>query len=192
MKKLLQIHLILVFIFVYSGIVKSQNYDYLIIAPDVFLQDATWDNELLNLQTSRGFVALIEEVSIGDSREYIQGRIQYYYNTYPIKYVLLMGNGKTVGGFPGTDGGYQWQPEDQGRVVQEVDYLSGTYIPFWDVESNNPFDPSGTSAVASDDPYTEGLTSHGPVYIGRAPVASITEADNYVSKLIAYYQQLNS
>ena len=82
MKTATKIFFLLFTFFVCTDLIKSQNYDYLIITPDVFLQNATWDNELLNLQTSRGFFPVIEEVSTGDSREFIQTRIQYYYNTY--------------------------------------------------------------------------------------------------------------
>ncbi len=193
MKTTAKIFLLLFTFLVCTGLIKPQSYDYLIITPDVFMQSATWDSELLNLQTSRGFHPVIEEVSIGDSREYIQSIIQNYFNENPsLKYVLLMGNGKTVGGIPGTNGGFQWQVEENSQAVPDVDYLSGTYIPFWDVESNDPFDPDGTSDVPSDDPYVEGLTSHGPVYIGRVPVTSVTEADNYVNKLYIYYQSLTT
>ncbi len=184
------LYTILISFFIVSGLVKAQNYDYLIITPDVFLYNATWDTELMNLQTSRGFNPLIVTVSIQTTAQQIKNTIQNYYNNNPLKYVLLMGNAKNIQGPPYPDS-VLYQYLDHGIVNPEVDYINGTYIPFFSVASNNPWAPGGISNVATDDPYVSGLTSHGPVYIGRAPVTSVTEANNYVSKLSEYYQSLD-
>ncbi len=192
MKKIIKILFFLFSFFISTALIKAQNYDYLIIAPDVFMQNATWDDDLLNLQTSRGFQPVIEDVSVYTTAEQIKGIIYSYYNNNPIKYVLLMGNGKNLedpNAPPDTSVPYGYL--QHGIVNPQVDYLNGTYIPFFSVESNNPWEPSGIEDVATDDPYVSDLTTHGPVYIGRVPVISITEANDYVDKLEAYYQALS-
>ena len=63
MKMTTKIFFLLFPFFVYTGLIKLQNYDYLIITPDIFLQNSSWDDELLNLQTSRRFLPVIEAVS---------------------------------------------------------------------------------------------------------------------------------
>jgi len=192
MKKYVLILFLFFTIFSQSIIRAQSSYDYLIITPDIFTgSGSTWVTDLMDLQTSRGYHPIIEQVSTGDSREYIKSRIAYYYNTYPIKYVLFVGNGKTIGNHQ-TDGGYQWRVEDTDSIVGVVDFITETYIPFWMLSSNDPFSSTGSSDVASDDPYIEGLNSHGAVYLGRIPVGSKTEANNYVSKLTSYYQKLSS
>jgi tetratricopeptide (TPR) repeat protein len=184
----------LISFFIITGLVKAQNYDYLIITPDVFInQYATWDDDLLDLQTSRGFNPVIEAVTVQTTAQQIKNLIQTYYNNNPLQYVLLMGNAKNlipVEDEPDTTIPYQYR--EHGIINEEVDYVNGTYIPFFSVWSVNPWNPNGGLNVATDDPYVSDLTSHGPVYIGRVPVTSVMEANNYVSKLITYYQSLDT
>jgi parallel beta-helix repeat protein len=191
MKTVTKLLFLLTFI-ICTSLIKAQNYDYLIISPDIFLQNASWDNELILLQLSRGFHPVIATVELGFTNEQIRDIIENYYNTNPIKYVLLIGSGKNLeipheGESP--DIPYEWT--SHGTINIDVDYLTGTYIPFFSVTSNNPWDPAGTTDVATDDPYVSALTSHGSVYIGRIPVTSIEEASNYVNKLQTYYQFLD-
>ena len=151
------------------------------------------DEDLLNLQTSRGFSPIVDSITVSTSAQAIKNTIANYYNSYPLKYVLLMGSGKNL-----VDPEYKDDPEvpygyrQHGIVNTQVDYINGTFIPFFSLESNNPWEPSGIEYVASDDPYVSDLTSHGPVYIGRIPVTSKEEASAFVSKLQIYYQSLST
>src|SRR5690606_14735932 len=180
--------------FLFSSIIKAQFYDYIIVTPDIFRQGSgvTWDVELLELQTARGFTPRIETVSVNTTAEQIKYIIANLYNSNPVKYVLLMGSGKNLNDpdydYPGVPYGYL----QHGIVNTQVDYINGTFIPFFSVESNNPWEPSGIEYVASDDPYVSDLTSHGPVFIGRVPVTSKEEANDYVDKLQVYYQSLST
>jgi hypothetical protein len=181
----------LVSFFISTVLIKAQNYDYLIITPDVFLYNSTWDDDLLDLQTSRGFNPVIEVVTVQTTALQIKNIIEEYYNNNPLQYVLLMGNAKNltyIEDEPDTTIPYQYK--DHGIILEEVDYLNGTFIPFFSVLSANPWNPNG-SYVATDDPYVADLTSHGSVYIGRVPVTSVTEANNYVDKLVTYYESLS-
>ena len=194
MKKVKNILFVLLTLLICSNQIKAQNYDYLIITPDIFTQSATWPNAIINLQTSRGFHPVIVTVSLSTTAANIKSIIQTYYNNNPIKYVLLMGNGKnleTQTQQPAQENTVPYMYADHGTIVQEVDYLNETYIPFFSVLSNNPWNPAGSN-IATDDPYVSGLTSHGPVYIGRVPVTSISEANNYVNKLSVYYNSLKT
>jgi Peptidase family C25 len=187
--KTVKILLLLITFFISASLVQAQSYDYLIIIPDVL--NGTWSTTLTNLQTSRGFhpvvVTVSENTSAQDIKDYT---IDYYYNNYPLKYVLLVGNGMN----DPADGPININaPYDQfGKINSNVDYTTGNYIPFFSVTCNNPFSQFGTSDVPTDDPYVEDLTSHGNVYIGRAPVNSSDEASAYVSKLQTYYNALKS
>ena len=162
MKKVKNILFVLLTLLICSNQIKAQNYDYLIITPDIFTQSATWPNAIINLQTSRGFHPVIVTVSLSTTAANIKSIIQTYYNNNPIKYVLLMGNGKnleTRTQQPAQENTVPYMYADHGTIVQEVDYLNETYIPFFSVLSNNPWNPAGSN-IATDDPYVSGLTSH--------------------------------
>ncbi len=192
MKKIKNILFVLITILICSNQIKAQNYDYLIITPDIFTQSATWPNVIINLQTSRGLHPKIVTVSLSTTAANIKSIIQTYYNSNPLKYVLLMGNGKNIvtqGQY--NEGGVDYMYADHGTIVPYVDYQSETYIPFFSVLSNNPWNPAGSN-IATDDPYVAGLTSHGSVYIGRVPIISISEANQYVNKLSTYYNSLKT
>jgi hypothetical protein len=94
MKQILTISLL--FFLISVSFMMAQSYDYLIIAPDVFMQNATWDDDLLALQTSRGFSPVIVVVTVSTTTQSIKNTIAAYYNNHPLKYVLLMGSGKNL------------------------------------------------------------------------------------------------
>lgn len=173
MKKTIKIILFLVFALANSSFIIAQhNCDYLILTPDCFLpQFTTWDTALINLQTSRGFHPDIEPISDQTSIAVIQNLIADYYNNnnLNLKYVLLIGNSRHT------------------QVSPEVYFADSVFFPFYSVHCNAYWNINGVD-IATDDPYTSNLTSRGPVYLGRVPVNSVTEINNYVSKLQAYYQ----
>ncbi|MDP3830129.1 MAG: C25 family cysteine peptidase, partial [Ignavibacteriaceae bacterium] len=171
---------------------KPDGYDYLIITPDVFMQNATWDDELIALQTSRGFRPIIEEISVYTNTQGIKNLIEDYYNNNPLKYVLLMGNAKNLTPRDEPDTSLPYHYIEHGEIVGEVGYINGNYIPFCKILSSNPWNPNGELYIATDDPYVSALTSKGPVYIGRVPVTSVEEANDYVGKLSVYYQSLST
>jgi Peptidase family C25 len=94
--KTIKILLLLITFFMGSKSIQAQNYDYLIIVPDIFLQNATWDNDLISLQISKELHPVIATVQLGYTNEQIKNIIEYYYNSNPIKYVLLMGSGENL------------------------------------------------------------------------------------------------
>ncbi len=174
-------------IFISTNLVKAQNFDYLIITPDEFAYNSYWDTSLLMLQTSRGYHPLLITIEDGTSRDAIQDSIASYYQSNPIKYVLLVGSAKDDPAQAPRDTSILDLYLDHGTIKANADFTNGNYIPFFAVTSNNPWNPP-TSDVATDDPYVSDLSSHGQVYIGRVPVTSATEATNYVAKLQSYYQ----
>ncbi|HEX2868158.1 MAG TPA: C25 family cysteine peptidase [Ignavibacteriales bacterium] len=165
--------------------------DYLIVTPDIFLQNSLWSSDLVNLQISRGFHPVVVSVTSNTTNDEIRSIITNYYNTsnLGLKYVLLIGNGKNNNvTAPSLNIYYQY--EQHGTVNTVAAYESGTYIPFYSVHCNTYWNPNGVD-VATDDPYVSGLTSRGPVYIGRIPASSSQEISNYVNKLRIYYQNKN-
>ncbi len=181
------ITLLIGFLFIGSNIVKAQNFDYLIITPAAFSpQNETWDDELITLQTSRGYHPLLITIQDGVNRDDIKQTITTYYQNNPIKYVLLVGSAKDGPPQAPRDTSILDLYRDHGTIKAAADFVNGNYIPFFAVESNNPWNPP-RSYVATDDPYISDLTSHGQVYIGRIPVISVTEAEDYVAKLQNYY-----
>ena len=174
-----------------AGSEQTNNYDYLIITPDVFMQNATWNGDLLNLQSSRGFHPVIELITVNTTAQQIKNIIGNYYNNNPLKYVMLIGNAKNLTPTDKPDTSVPYMYREHGLINNAVDYLNGTYIPFCSIYSANPWNPNGGLYIATDDPYVSDLISHGSVYIGRAPVTSIVEATNYVDKLTTYYQSLD-
>ena len=181
--------LIIVFLFINPIIMNAQNFDYLIITPDIFADNSYWDTSLLMLQSSRGYHPLLITIEDGTSRDAIQSTIASYYQSNPIKYVLLVGSAKDGPAQVPRDTSILDLYLDHGTIKANADFANGNFIPFFAVTSNNPWNPP-TSDVASDDPYVIDLTSHGSVYVGRIPVTSATEATNYVSKLMSYYQYM--
>ncbi|MBU0560610.1 MAG: hypothetical protein KKG93_13695, partial [Bacteroidetes bacterium] len=169
--------------------------DYLIVAPSSFLASTTWDDDLISLQQSRGFTPYIYSVSDGTSASSIKSQIAtaYYVGTV-LKHVLIVGNGSSL---EESDTATQSVEApniyiQQGTIIETTSFADGNYIPFWSVTSNNIWGTNGTSEVASDDPYIDGLTSRGDVFIGRIPAESINEISNYVDKLIAYYTNMST
>jgi len=168
------------------------NYDYLIITPDIFISNTTWDDELMELQISRGFSPVIEVISTSTTSEQIKQLIASYYQSYPLKYVLLMGSGKNLVPSEKADSSLPYWYLAHGSINEVADYTTENYIPFCAVYSLNPWNPNGGLNVATDDPYVFDLNSHGNVYIGRVPVNSKEEAENYVNKLEVYYQSFHN
>jgi hypothetical protein len=181
MKKITSFLLLFSFFFLYPCLSNAQ-YDYLIITPDIFLKDATWDEELIVLQNLRGFHPVIESINELTTADEIKNLILTYYNNHPLRYILLMGNGISF-----------IETEDSVEVITfATDYLNKNYIPFYFLKSNNPWHEVGYCYAASDDPYTADLSGHGSVYVGRVPVESVEEANIYVDKLYSYYQSLST
>jgi hypothetical protein len=186
MKKLI-CFISIIFIIIITKPINAQ-YDYLIITPDIFLQNAAWDEKLITLQRLRGFHPVIENVTEHTTAEQIKEIIKTYYDHNSLKYVLIMGNAKNVlaSGDTTIPAGYL----NLGINNPMVDYANGNYIPFFSVWCNNPHDPRGKSDVPSDDNYVSDLQNRGSVYIGRVPVTTIEEAEIYTDKLYSYYQSL--
>ncbi|MDR3501879.1 MAG: C25 family cysteine peptidase, partial [Legionella sp.] len=101
----------------------------------------------------------------------IQNIIADYYNnnSLNLKYVLLIGNSRHT------------------QISPEVYFADSVFFPFYTVHCDAYWNTNGWDVV-TDDPYTSNLTSRGPVYLGRVPVNSVTEINNYINKLQTYYQ----
>jgi len=168
----------------YSQIDLTAN--YLVITPDVFIGPATsWDTQLVSLQNDRGFETIVEEVSLNTSTTTIQTLISDYYTQgVELQYVLLIGNGVNLGNGDITNPDYLFKAH--GTIPSQVDPVADVYIPFFEVETNSIWHPEGL-IVASDGPYTENLSGNGEVTLGRIPVESIQEIEDFVDKLDAYY-----
>ena len=141
MKHSIMLILFIFFSFINTSLIKAQNYDYLIVTPNIFLQNTSWDDQLRFLQMSRGFHPVISEVEVGYTNEQIKGIIENYYNNNTsLKYVLLIGSGKNLEipneGEP-PDVPYEWISHC--TINTDVDYLTGTYIPFYSVNCSNPW-----------------------------------------------------
>ncbi len=173
----------------FTALTYPQNYDYLIITPDLFVQNTLWYYDLIDLQTSKGFQPRLEVITENTTSAQLINLIKDFYENNPLQYVLLMGSAKNISlGSPDTS--YLYEYTAHGYINYKADYEQGTFIPFNAVYSQNPWNPNGWVYVASDDPYVDKLTEHGEVYIGRVPVISVAEAENYVEKLKIYYSGL--
>jgi hypothetical protein len=171
------------------SIPEQHNCDYLIITPDIFLSGATWNTALINLQISRGFHPQIEIISNYTTITQIQNIIADFYNDNRrnLQYVLLIGSAKDITNSIPIDTSRLYKFQQNNLTVKMVEYENKIYIPFFSVHCDAYWSSTGTD-IATDDPYTANLTNNGPVYLGRVPVNSVTEINNYVSKLQTYYQ----
>lgn len=121
-----------------------------------------------------------------DNQTRVRNAINYYYNTYGTRYVLLGGDadGSDVGGetqaaiipargFAGTVGDY-----NDKNIPADLYYacLDGTF----------DYNANGIYGEADDGPGGGEVDMMSEVFIGRVPVDSEEEADNFIDKVIAY------
>ncbi|NQT23762.1 right-handed parallel beta-helix repeat-containing protein, partial [candidate division KSB1 bacterium] len=165
--------------------VQINDADYLVISHPQ-LEEQTWKNKLVSILEGRGFSVgwlQVEEETFTSTR--IKNNIiNAYNNSTPLRFVLLIGNGMNL--LPiSTD-----PPVYLRRGVPNsfVDYANGNFIPYcYEIMETWSFD---NTPVPTDDPYISGLSSRGPIAIGRIPAMTSQEVSVYVNKLEDYYNDI--
>lgn len=146
-----------------------QTYEYIIITnstlASTFQTLADWKANFIN------GTLIIDVTDISDPAE-IRNFIIDMYSNHGAKYVLLGGDTNVVPyrGFYVSTGGYT-DPDMAADMYYA--HLDGT------------FDDNGNGRYAEPD---DGVDWYAEVAVGRAPVDSIAEAQNFINKVIAYEQ----
>ncbi|MCD6413504.1 MAG: T9SS type A sorting domain-containing protein, partial [Elusimicrobia bacterium] len=164
---------------------KLQNEAYLIITNDA-LKDSF--QALSDAKTAKGLNAMIETTKDinqnyagSDLQEKIRNCIIDYYNTQNLKYVLLGGDESVV---PSRRVYSRVSGSALADVVAEdstilCDFYYACFSGSWDADGD------GTYGEVEDN-----VSFIPDVFVGRAPVSDISEADNFVSKAL-YFPERN-
>jgi hypothetical protein len=175
-----------------NGLLLSGSYKYIIITNRNFAQDTDSKSftSFANFKNSNGMpatVVTVEQIYSNyagrDNQERIRNFIKDAYNNNGARYILLGGDadGGNVGGESGDNivpARTLWCDWDNCQILSDLYYacLDGNYDSDGDSIFGEPTDGAGGADV---DLFAE-------VYVGRAPVDSLEEVHNFVSKTMAY------
>ncbi|MFA7711265.1 MAG: C25 family cysteine peptidase, partial [Candidatus Neomarinimicrobiota bacterium] len=152
--------------------------DYLVVYHSNFADQNGWQLSLEKLLEGHGHELAFCPVSNGNIASGIRTMISTLKNyAYPnLKYVLLVGKGKD---------NLIPQGEIYPAYNHTVSSSYGNFIPFYYYIDNNYWADQKRD-IPSDWQYVDGLN----LLIGRIPASSISDVENWVSKLEDYYQSL--
>ena len=185
-------------------------YEYLIITSDAFkayIGSGSQDDltDLINHKIAKPHITnatilgvetdIYPSLSGSDNQEKIRNCIKHYYQNHGTTYVLLVGDGDAGG--PGIGGEHDAAPiiphrgfydivnEDfPGYEDEDSDIPADIYYACLDGTFDN--DGDGIYGETNDGPGGGEVDLYAEVYVGRAPVDSITELSNFVNKTITY------
>jgi len=165
-------------VILFSLTIIFANEDYLVVYHSNFDDPDGWQTSLENILESHGHQLIFYSVSNGYTNTNIRGLLSEFKNDlYPsLKYVLLVGKGKDS---PIPEG------ETYPAYNHTVSSSYGNYIPFY-YYIDNYYWAKQIRDIPSDWQYVSGLD----LSIGRVPVKSIGEIENWVQKLEDYYQNM--
>lgn len=174
-----------------SIVESSESYDYVIITNNTLKSSF---EELANWKTKKGVkakVVTIENITNDsdyngiDTQEEIRNFIIDAYNNWEITYVLLGGDTNIIP----YRGVYGIVNKDKPKETEDFDIPCDMYYASLDGNWDNDGDGiygEGSSTEGGSGTAGEEADLTAEVYVTRAPVDTIPEADNFVSKIISY------
>lgn len=153
--------------------------DYLVLYHDTFTNSNGWQTNLENVLEDQGHELAFQTISNGDTYADISNSISSLKNTVytDLEFVLLVGKGKD-GAIP--------SGEIYPVTNSTASSSNGNYIPYY-YYNDNHYWAGDTIDIPSDQQYVENLY----LQIGRIPVESTTEINNWISKLEDYYKSFS-